>query len=89
MHLPIPEQGKWLRRIVGGDFAYFAVPTNIRALTAFRYQVIGFWRRWLRRRSQKDDTTWARIVKLANDYLPKPRYLHPWPIARFAVKHAR
>jgi len=34
-------------RIVGGHFAYFAVPTNIRALTAFRYQVIGLWQRWL------------------------------------------
>jgi RNA-directed DNA polymerase len=89
MHRPISEQGKWLRQIVGGHFAYFAVPTNIRALTTFRYQVIGFWQRWLRRRSQKDDTTWARIAKLANDYLPKPRYLHPRPIHRFAVKHPR
>ncbi|MGA9091177.1 MAG: hypothetical protein WB420_18960 [Bradyrhizobium sp.] len=73
MHWPISEQGKWLRQIVGGHFAYFAVPTNIRALTAFRYQVIGLWQRRLRRRSQKDDGTWARIVKLADDHLPKPR----------------
>jgi group II intron reverse transcriptase/maturase len=89
MHWPISEQGKWLRQIVGGHFAYFAVPTNIRALTAFRYQVIGLWQRWLRRRSQKDDGTWARIVKLADDHLPKPRNLHPWPSVRFAVKHPR
>ena len=89
MHWPISEQGKWLRQIVGGHFAYFAVPTNIRALTTFRYQVIGLWRRWLRRRSQKDDGTWARIVKLADDHLPKPRNLHPWPSVRFAVKHPR
>src|SRR5665647_1244132 len=46
MHWPISEQGKWLGQIVGGHFAYFAVPTNIRALTAFRYQVIGLWQRW-------------------------------------------
>ena len=28
MHQPIPEQGKWLRQVVGGFFAYHAVPTN-------------------------------------------------------------
>jgi RNA-directed DNA polymerase len=89
MHRPISEQGKWLRQIVGGHFAYFAVPTNIRALTAFRYQVISLWQRWLRRRSQKDNATWARIAKLADDYLPKPRNHHPWPSVRFAVKHPR
>ncbi|ESW66527.1 maturase [Mesorhizobium sp. LSJC280B00] len=48
MHWPIPQQGKWLRQIVGG---HFAVPTNIRALTAFRYRVIDLWRRALRRRT--------------------------------------
>jgi len=89
MHWPIPRQGKWLRQIVTGHFAYFAVPTNIRALTAFRYRVIDLWRRTLQRRSQKDGATWERIAQLANDYLPKPRNLHPWPSVRFAVKHSR
>jgi group II intron reverse transcriptase/maturase len=89
MHWPIPKQGRWLGQIVGGHFAYFAVPTNIRALTAFRYRVVGLWRRWLRRRSQKDGATWERIAQIANDYLPKPRILHPWPSVRFAVKHPR
>jgi hypothetical protein len=28
MHQPIPEQGKWLRQVVTGFFAYHAVPTN-------------------------------------------------------------
>jgi RNA-directed DNA polymerase len=89
MHWPISKQGKWLGQIVGGHFAYFAVPTNIWALTAFRYQVVDFWRRWLRRRSQKDCTTWERVTKLADEFLPKPRILHPWPSVRFAVKHPR
>ena len=35
MHQPIPEQGKWLRQVVTGFFAYHAVPTNGRALCAF------------------------------------------------------
>lgn len=89
MHWPISEQGKWLRQVVSGHYAYFAVPTNIRALTALRYHVVDLWRQSLRRRSQKDDATWERITKIANDYLPSPRILHPWPGVRFAVKHPR
>ena len=89
MHWPISEQGRWLRQVVSGHYAYFAVPTNIRALTALRYHVVDLWRQSLRRRSQKDDATWERITKIANDYLPSPRILHPWPSVRFAVKHPR
>jgi RNA-directed DNA polymerase len=88
-HQPIPEQGKWLRQVVMGHFAYYAVPTNSRALSAFRHHVVDLWRRSLRRRSQKDHTTWDRIAKLADDWLPKPRVLHPWPNQRLAVIHPR
>ena len=89
MHQPISQQGNWLKQVVTGYFAYHAVPTNSRALDAFRYHVTDLWRRSLRRRSQKDRTKWDRMAKLADDYLPKPRILHPWPNARFAVKHPR
>jgi RNA-directed DNA polymerase len=89
MHQPIPHQGKWLNRVVTGFFNYHAVPTNQAALVIFRDQIIDLWRRTLRRRSQKDASTWDRIVKLADDFLPKPRILHPWPNQRFAVKHPR
>ena len=89
MHHPIPEQGKWLRQIIHGHLAYFAVPTNSRAVRAFRHAVADLWRRTLRRRSQKDGFTWERMEKLVNDWLPKPKILHPWPSVRFAVKHPR
>jgi len=89
MHQPIPEQGKWLRQVVTGFFAYHAVPTNSRALIAFRHHVTDLWRRSLRRRSQKDRMTWERIRRLADDFLPKARILHPWPHVRFAVKYPR
>jgi group II intron reverse transcriptase/maturase len=89
MHWPISEQGEWLRRVVGGFYNYHAVPTNSRALSAFRYHVAVFWERTLRRRSQRDCTTWDRIGQLAEEWLPKPRILHPWPSVRFAVKHPR
>jgi hypothetical protein len=88
-HQPIPEQGKWLMQVVTGFFNYHAVPTNSRSLHAFRDHVVNLWRRLLRRRSQRDKTRWDRIKKLADDWLPKPRILHPWPRDRFAVKHPR
>ena len=89
MHQPVPEQGRWLRQVVTGFFAYHAVPTNSAALSAFRYHVTCLWRRSLRRRSQKDASTWQRMTKLADDWLPKPKILHPWPHQRFAVKYPR
>ena len=89
MHRPIPEQGQWLRQVVSGFFNYHAVPTNSRALAAFRYHVTLLWRRTLRRRSQKDCLSWDRITSLVDDWLPKPRILHPWPSMRFAVRHPR
>jgi RNA-directed DNA polymerase len=88
-HQPIPEQGRWLRQVVTGHFAYYAVPTNSRALVAFRHHVVNHWRRSLQRRSQRDGMTWDRIARLANDWLPQPRILHPWPNQRFAVAHPR
>jgi RNA-directed DNA polymerase len=64
MHQPIPEQGKWLGRVVRGYFNYHAVPTNACALVVFLHHVTDIWRRTLRRRSQKDRITWARMTKL-------------------------
>src|ERR1700728_741922 len=89
MHWPISEQGEWLRQVVGGFFNYHAVPTNSRALAAFRYYVTVLWQRTLRRRGQRDRHRWARIAQLAEYWLAKPRILHPWPSMRFAVKPPR
>ena len=68
MHQPIPLQGAWLRQVVTGHFAYYAVPTNSRALSAFRHWVSDPWRRTLRRRSQKEALTWDRMAKLIGDW---------------------
>jgi group II intron reverse transcriptase/maturase len=88
-HDAIPDQGRWLRSVVTGYFAYHAVPTNYRALGAFHHHVTDLWRRSLRRRSQRDGLTWNRMSKIAGDWLPNPRILHPWPERRFAVKYPR
>src|SRR5215204_2730438 len=89
MHQPIPAQGKWLAQVVSGYFNYHAVPTNTRALVVFRHRITLLWRRVLRQRGQNTTPPWDRMRKLVNDWLPKPRTLHPWPQARFAVTHPR
>jgi RNA-directed DNA polymerase len=88
-HVPVPEVGRWLAQVVTGYFAYHAVPTNSPALHAFRYHVVILWHRQLCRRSQRAYLVWERMAKLADEYLPRPRILHPWPSVRFAVRHPR
>ncbi len=85
MHLPIPEQGRWLASVLSGHYRYYAVPDNIEALSAFRYRIIRHWFKSLRRRSQKHRLDWARMDRLADQWLPLPRILHPWPEQRFAA----
>lgn len=86
---PIPVQGKWLKQVLTGYFAYHAVPTNSRSIHAFRHHVKGIWLRMLKRRSQRHKMTWQRMDKIAQEWLPIPRILHPWPDERFFVTHPR
>jgi len=85
-HLPIPEQGRWLARVVQGHYRYYAVPGNMRALSTFRDRVQRHWFTALRRRSQRTNLDWQRRSRLASRWLPPPRILHPWPDARFNAK---
>ena len=39
--------------------------------------------------AKNDFTSWERISRLALDYLPIPRILHPWPSTRFDVNYPR
>jgi group II intron reverse transcriptase/maturase len=88
-HAPIDQQGAWLGQVVRGYFAYHAVPNNGTALNEFRSTVMWHWLRALRRRGQRDKSSWASITRLADRWLPRARILHPWPSERFAVKHPR
>ena len=86
MHHPIPEQGRWLARVLQGHYNYYAVPDNIEALRGFRERVIRHWRHTLSRRSQNGRITWERTRRLADQWLPQPRILHPWPNVRFDAR---
>jgi RNA-directed DNA polymerase len=82
-HLPVPTQGAWLARVVRGYLEYYAVPTNIEKLGAFRTDLARHWLKALRRRSQRDRTDWERMKLLADRWLPRAKILHPWPDERF------
>jgi group II intron reverse transcriptase/maturase len=86
MHHPIPEQGRWLARVLAGHYNYYAVPDNSKALRAFRFRVIWHWRQALRLRSQKSRIAWERVRRLAARWLPRPRILQPWPSVRFDAR---
>ena len=79
---PIPEQGRWLKLVITGYYAYHAVPTNFRSLGAFRDHVVRLWGRTLRRRSQKHASTWERIGKVAG---LAPTTAHPSPLAEHSL----
>jgi RNA-directed DNA polymerase len=89
MHDPVSQTGGWLKSIVQGYFNYHAVPGNLDSLGMFRERVLSMWWHTLRRRSQKRRLTWARMLVLADRWLPQPRVLHPYPAVRFAASHLR
>jgi RNA-directed DNA polymerase len=85
-HEPIPVQGRWLRSVVQGHLAYYAVPGNSDAVKAFRHQVTRHWFQALRRRSQRRRINWERMSRIATRWLPKVRAMHPFPEVRFAAR---
>ena len=89
MHDPVAQTGAWLKSVVQGYFNYYAVPGNLDSLNAFRVKVSRLWRWTLLRRSQKRRLNWAKMHKLLEHWIPKPRVLHPYPAARFAATHPR
>lgn len=74
-HEPVKEQHAGLKRRVVGHFNYFGVNGNIRSLKRLVREVEHFWRKWLRRRSQRTRLTWARFKEtiLRAFPLPSPR----------------
>jgi group II intron reverse transcriptase/maturase len=89
MHKPIAETGDWLKQVVRGYFNYHAVPGNLPKLETFRQQIARYWRFTLRRRSQRSRWTWERFETLMTRYQPRPKILHPYPLARFRAMHPR
>jgi RNA-directed DNA polymerase len=85
MHNPVPEQGAYLRSVVGGYVRYYGVPMNGPSLSAFRKEVGRLWCKVLRRRSHKHRLTWDRMKRLTDRWFPLARVCHPYPLVRFGV----
>lgn len=84
---PVPETGLWLRQVLQGYYQYFAVPNNLNSMNQFHFQLSRIWFKALRRRSQKaaKRMNWDAFNRLAREWLPTPRVVHPWPSVRFAA----
>ena len=77
--IPYPNRGNGFGKWSGVSSPTTPCRQTCSALVAFRHRVIEIWWRTLKRRSQRDKTTWQRIRKIADAWLPKPKILHPWP----------
>lgn len=89
MHQLLAEVGRWLRSVVQGYFHYHTVPGNLASLRTFRFEVRKRWLHVIRRRSQRSGMTCELLERLAVQWLPLPKILHPYPLVRFDAKYLR
>jgi len=85
-HHRTADVGAWLRQAVLGYYQYHAVPGNSAQWRTLARRVGRLWRSVLVRR-QRAQVRWARLTPLLNRWIPRPRILHPYPMARFAARH--
>jgi len=76
-HDPVRLQWQVLTRKLLGHFEYYGIVGNFEALVRFRHAVIGVWRKWLDRRSQRARMTWLKMHLMLKRYaLPTARITH-------------
>ncbi len=74
-HLSIPVQHTVLAAKLVGYYGYFALRGNSRRVSAFRYEALKAWFKWLRRRAQRRSHSWPWFLRLLEVYpLPLPKY---------------
>jgi group II intron reverse transcriptase/maturase len=81
----IYAQGRWLKSVVQGYNNYFAVPGNMKALSAYRSEICRSWLKALRRRGQRHPISWKKLSKLIKLFIPTAKILHPYPNMRLRV----
>jgi hypothetical protein len=78
-HLPWKEQHQTLTAKLLGHFAYYGIPLNSTAITAFHHQVRRIWFTWLNRRSRQRDLNWQQFGDFLKRFpLPRARIVHSW-----------
>jgi RNA-directed DNA polymerase len=71
-HQSVKEQHAGLKRRLVGHFNYFGVNGNVRCLEQLVHETKHFWRKWLRRRSQRTRLTWERFKTTILRVFPLP-----------------
>jgi len=79
-HIKLFEQHAALCLKVSGHYAYYGIRGNYVSINNYRYHVERIWRKWLGRRSWRDNFNWERMCErvLCNYPLPKPRIVVTW-----------
>jgi len=76
-HVAIAEQHRKLSQKLRGHFAYYGITGNAAALSRFRWNAIGLWRKWLGRRHRGGEVPWGRMHRLLERYtLPPALVVH-------------
>src|SRR6266568_3483139 len=88
-HEPIALVGEWLRKVITGYYQYHAVPGNLPRLYLFRWRLRRLWWHALSRRGQRRRVPLDRLNRFVERWIPVPRVLHPYPMARFDASHPR
>jgi hypothetical protein len=86
-HQPRATVGEWLQKVTEGYYRYHAVPGNLHQLEIFRHRLRRLWRMVLIHRSQRGNVGWGRLKPLLDRWIPPPRILHPYPVARFDARY--
>jgi group II intron reverse transcriptase/maturase len=77
MHSPTAVQHRWLLSVLRGHYAYYGLPSNHRAMNAFRRALMFAWFGVLHRRSQRS-LGWPRYLQILDQYpLPGPTITRP------------
>jgi len=76
-HDPIRQQQRALSQKLHGHYSYFGITPNYEAVRRFHWEVIGIWRKWLSRRSQRGRIPWPEMQTMLERFpLPRPRIVH-------------
>jgi hypothetical protein len=78
MHSPTSVQHRWLLAVVRGHYAYYGLPSNHAAMSAFRNAIVFAWYAVLRRRSQRS-LGWMRFLEILDRHpLSNPTITRPY-----------
>jgi hypothetical protein len=86
-HDPVDVQVQVLNQLLQGQYAYYGVAGNIRALIQVYQATERYWHRMLSSRSQKSYVTWAEFQALKKRFpLTRPKlFISYQDLQRYAI----